>query len=280
MATVASACDSFYAYLSNKNLDDSTLPIASTRLPTPINAFENKYEFALRHFEITERWRNIPKAASLSIFKLERGTFNKQFVATVLLPLSFCASQEEFHDMMVESLKKYEPFIQFEIDTDTTPPKTRFALVYMTRVEFSPELQELLHLRRGYYANISGGARKNGMQVNKVNYTFDPLPSRFLHVVSRLAPSSYAFNSVANILGTVSVLRTRYAVNEDRVITGYVEENRYVPCQQAMLDVIEVQVLDHKGQPLDLLQGCIISCVLHFRRVNSVDCVSFALRNA
>jgi len=143
----------------------------------------------------------------------------------------------------------------------------------LTKIVFSKSLAELLHLSTNVFQN------RQRVNPTQISFTFDPLPSRYLNIVSRLAPLSYAFNSTANLLGTLHLPISRESVNDDRIIAADVPSPlSYVPVQLGWLDRLEVRVLDHELNPLRLRKGCIITCVLHFRKMSTSKSIAYAVQ--
>jgi hypothetical protein len=274
--------DSFFAYLSNKNSDDPLLPVASTRLPTPINAYENKYEFALQRLEISERWNNLVRDDySFVLIDLSPQDMGATLGTYTIKP-GYCADTVEFVDYFNEAVKDVigltvQPLITAKLNRRTTAgARTAFLeLAAMTKIEFSNSLAKLMHLSANAFDN------RQRLNPTKIPYTFDPLPGRYLNIVSQLAPLSYAFNSTANLLGTLYLPIARESVIDDRIIAANVPSPlSYVPVQLGWLDRLEVSVLDHEGNPLRLRKGCIITCVLHFRKMSASKSIAYAVQKS
>jgi hypothetical protein len=272
--------ESFFAYLSNRNADDPTLPVASTRLPTPINVYENGYEFALQHFEITERWYNmVADDMGLRLLDLTPEKIGT-IIATVPIPAGYCANIAEFVDHLNNSMKKVMgeqlTLVSAKIARKSYGAYRRGYLEVgpMVTVEVTESLQKLMHLKTKLFDNSSSSK-------GKLTFYFDPLPSRYLTIVSRLAPISYAHNSAMCVLGTVYVPASRESVTEDRIVAATVPStSTYFPVQSGWLDKIEVEVLNFEGKPLKLREGCIISCCLHFRKVTASKSIAYAVQKA
>lgn len=265
---------SFYAYLSNKNyLPEWRVPGACTRLPAPINSFESKYEFALLHLEITERWENIGPDPAMTVYDLGKdpSTLSYTELKTITaLPSNYCGSPEEFNNMMRSLFNKTtEPWLEFEwskkFADDHIPPQAMIHLKPRCAFIVSPGLMKAMQLPQNTYSNRELNATR------KIPYTFDPVQERFLYVVSPLAPLSYALNRTLNVLATIWVDRAPADRFYENVFAIDISNPVYVSCQRGMLDIIEVKLLDHNGEAIRPLKGTVITCTLHFRKISSAD---------
>jgi hypothetical protein len=271
--------ESFYAYLSNKNSAVPDLPIASTILPTPINTIEANYEFALQRLEITERWYNLT-ADDLAFRLVDLHPEKKgQVIALIHVTPEYCADIRAFVAHLNKCIDKVMPagvdkLVEAKESSPGNPQNGKLEIGILIAVEFTASLGKIMQLRTLGFDNVSKTNR------SKIYFNFDPLPSRYLNIVSRLAPIAYAFNSTANMLGTVH-LPLSSTEQSDRIISADVPSPlAYFPVRIPRLDKLEIEVRDHEGQPLRLRKGCIITCVLHFRKISPSKSMAYVVQKA